>query len=150
MHDAPASEPEPLPHFCESSPQHRGREEQKRISFLFRRRRRHSGVHTLSIPECHVLSACGFFRFDTKWRRLLDAAVDQCSAPPEHHINSGMRGTHTYCSPVSLARQYPKHPLDREDRTGHGRKRTHACATQIIVPPPTPLTPGCVCRLWII
>lgn len=107
--------------------------DQKRISFLFRRR---SGVHTLSIPECHVLSACGFFRFDTKWRRLLDAAVDQYSAPPEHHINSGMRGTH--CSPVSLSRQYirsigqkrrnrtrARRGRHQQDRRGHSMRHTN-------------------------
>lgn len=32
---------------------------------------------------------CGFFQFDMKWRRLLDAGVDQYSALGEHHINSG-------------------------------------------------------------
>lgn len=31
---------------------------------------------------------CGFFQFDTKWRRLLDAGVDQYSTRNEHHINS--------------------------------------------------------------
>lgn len=35
---------------------------------------------------------CGFFQFDMKWRRLLDAGVDQYSVPfrgLKHHINSG-------------------------------------------------------------
>lgn len=115
----------------------RERAKRKRIEALERERNRAMVIDSVCPFRNVMFYRCGFFQFDTKWRRLLDAGVDQYSTRNEHHINSerwtSVPPIRSPCT-CSRVRVYvcaempfvPLHPPCSSDKgLRHVQKRTH-------------------------